>query len=232
MQPRPDVGRNGLRSDVVTSRVHPATTRLASTTQRAMRLILKGPRAARNEATVDRCPGCLRRRGASSKALVIRLARSFSPLSTLVNRELACGIDLVLELVGRDRDPIDRKPVEFGYKAQVVDNVDGVILDHSVEIGNPADAPQLAPAITRITERMGRAPTAVTADRGYGYATVEADLHDLGVRTVAIPRARRPPPPGASSSTEKPSAPRSNGAPDAKVESTTSNAATAGTGPN
>jgi IS5 family transposase len=37
------------------------------------------------------------------------------------------------------------KPVEFGYKAQVVDNVDGVILDHSVEIGNPADAPQLAP---------------------------------------------------------------------------------------
>lgn len=25
------------------------------------------------------------------------------------------------------------KPVEFGYKAQVVDNADGVILDHSVE---------------------------------------------------------------------------------------------------
>ena len=39
------------------------------------------------------------------------------------------------------------KPVEFGYKAQVVDNADGVILDHTVEIGNPADAPQLAPAI-------------------------------------------------------------------------------------
>jgi IS5 family transposase len=27
------------------------------------------------------------------------------------------------------------KPVEFGYKAQVVDNADGVILDHRVEIG-------------------------------------------------------------------------------------------------
>jgi transposase, IS5 family len=27
------------------------------------------------------------------------------------------------------------KPVEFGYKAQVVDNADGVILDHTVEIG-------------------------------------------------------------------------------------------------
>jgi len=84
------------------------------------------------------------------------------------------------------------KPVEFGYKAQVVDNADGVILDHTVEVGNPADAPQLAPAITRITERAGRAPTAVTADRGYGYASVEAELHDLGVRRVAIPRANKP----------------------------------------
>ena len=84
------------------------------------------------------------------------------------------------------------KPVEFGYKAQVVDNADGVILDHTVEVGNPADAPQLAPAITRIAERVGRAPTAVTADRGYGYAAVEADLHDLGVRHIAIPRASKP----------------------------------------
>src|SRR5712675_363838 len=73
------------------------------------------------------------------------------------------------------------KPVEFGYKAQIVDNVDGVILDHTVEVGNPADAPQLAPAIARIADRVGRAPRAVTADRGYGYASVESDLHDLGV---------------------------------------------------
>ena len=84
------------------------------------------------------------------------------------------------------------KSVEFGYKTQVVDNADGIILDHIVEIGNPADAPQLAPAIARITERAGRVPTAVTADRGYGYAAVEADLHHLGVRRVAIPRASKP----------------------------------------
>ena len=29
------------------------------------------------------------------------------------------------------------KPVEFGYKAQIVDNADGVILDHNLEMGNP-----------------------------------------------------------------------------------------------
>ncbi len=84
------------------------------------------------------------------------------------------------------------KPVEFGYKAEIVDNADGVILDHNVEIGNPPDAPQLAPAIERITRRTGHTPRAVTADRGYGEASVEHDLHQLGVRSVAIPRKSKP----------------------------------------
>ena len=84
------------------------------------------------------------------------------------------------------------KPVEFGYKAQIVDNVDGVVLDHNVEVGNPPDAPQLTPAITRITDRAGKTPRAVTADRGYGEASVERDLHELGVRSVAIPRKSKP----------------------------------------
>jgi transposase, IS5 family len=84
------------------------------------------------------------------------------------------------------------KPVEFGYKAQLVDNADGVILDHSVEVGNPADASQLIPAIEQIKRRTGRAPRAVTADRGYGEASVERDLYALGVRVVAIPRKSKP----------------------------------------
>ena len=44
------------------------------------------------------------------------------------------------------------KPVEFGYKAQVTDNDDGIILDYTVEHGAPADGPQLAPAIERVTQ--------------------------------------------------------------------------------
>jgi IS5 family transposase len=75
-------------------------------------------------------------------------------------------------------------------------------------------------------------PTAVTADRGYGYASVESDLHELGVRRVAIPRASRPGVARRSSNIGKRSAPRSNGEPDAKDGSTTSNAAMDGTAPN
>ncbi len=84
------------------------------------------------------------------------------------------------------------KPVEFGHKAQVTDNDDGIVLDHTVEQGNPADAPQLAPAVERVTKRTGRAPHTVTADRGYGEKRVEDDLHDLGVHTVVIPRKGKP----------------------------------------
>jgi len=84
------------------------------------------------------------------------------------------------------------KPVEFGHKAQLADNEDGVILDYTVEQGNPADAPQLAPAVARITRRTGRAPRAVTADRGYGEQKVDDTLRELGVRTVVIPRKGKP----------------------------------------
>ena len=57
--------------------------------------------------------------------------------------------------------------------------------------------PKLAPAIERIRRRAGRAPRAVAADRGYGQPAFERDLHEMGVRTVAIPRQ------GTTSATRK-----------------------------
>ena len=71
--------------------------------------------------------------------------------------------------------------MEFGYKAQVLDNDDGVVLDHTVERGNPADAPQLAPAVGR--ERRpgpggGRGPSPPTA--ATARPRVENSLHELG----------------------------------------------------
>jgi hypothetical protein len=101
-------------------------------------------------------------------------------------------------------------------------------VDYTVEEGNPADAPQLAPAITRITNRVGAVPRAVTADRGYGEARVDHDLRDIGVTTVAIPRKANPARPGGPPNTAPASAASSNGEPAAKAASATSNTATAG----
>lgn len=106
------------------------------------------------------------------------------------------GSTRVVSLHDVDARPIAKgrlgKPVEFGYKAQVTDNADGVVVDHTVVTGNPPDGPMLAPAIARIKARFGRAPRAVTADRGYGEAKIDAELEDLGVTTVVIPRRGRP----------------------------------------
>lgn len=80
------------------------------------------------------------------------------------------------------------KPVEFGHKAQLVEGDDGVVVDYTVEQGNPPDAPQLLPAVERVARRAGRSPRTVTADRGYGEKRVEDELHAAGVRNVVIPR--------------------------------------------
>jgi IS5 family transposase len=84
------------------------------------------------------------------------------------------------------------RPVEFGYKAQVTDNNDGIVLDYAAEQGNPPDGPQLAPAIGRVIKRGGKTPRTVTADRSYGAQAIEDGLRAPGVRHIAIPRKGRP----------------------------------------
>jgi IS5 family transposase len=139
-----------------------------------------------------------------------RLARAVDDLSDLVEatRQIAAqtrqrlrgqtpdGAKRRVSLHDPDARPIAKgrlgKPVEFGHKAQIVEGDDGVIVDHNVEQGNPTDAPQLTPAVDRVSKRAGRPPRTVTADRGYGEKSVEDDLHDLGVRDVVIPRKGKP----------------------------------------
>jgi IS5 family transposase len=125
-----------------------------------------------------------------------RVERIAAQTRQRINGTTPDGATRLVSLHDPDARPIAKgrlgKPVEFGYKAQVADNEDGVVLDHNVEIGNPPDAPMLAPAIERICRRAGRAPRAVTADRGYGEIAVERSIEALGVGTVALPTKGRP----------------------------------------
>src|SRR6201997_4811087 len=116
----------------------------------------------RDAATVIRnAKRAVRRASGRRKA---RLRQAINHLTTVVmrtqrvvaqTRSRLAGVmpdssSRVISLHDADTRPIRKgrlgKPVEFGSKAQVLDNTDGVILDHSVELGNPPDAPQLAPA--------------------------------------------------------------------------------------
>jgi transposase, IS5 family len=174
--------------------------RLLANARQALRRA--GAKAAALAAVGERDAAVGRRRG--------RLRRAIDDLNKLldVTRQIAAqtrqriagitpnGATRRVSLHDGDARPIAKgrlgKPVEFGYKGQVVDNDDGVVLDHSLHQGNPADAPQLAPAIERVISRRGRRPRTVTADRGYGEKKVDDDLHKLGVRSVVIPRKGKP----------------------------------------
>jgi transposase, IS5 family len=128
--------------------------------------------------------------------LVERTSRVIDQARARVRGDQPPGATRLVSLHEPDARPIRKgrlgKPVEFGYKAQVVDNPDGLIIDHSVHIGNPADNELLRPAIERITTHLGVVPSLLTADRGYWDSTIEADLAATGVTTVVIPRTGKP----------------------------------------
>ena len=124
------------------------------------------------------------------------------------------------------------RPVEFGYKAQVVDNDDGVVLDYTVEEGNPRRRPAIRPGDQTHHRPCRSSAHAVTADRGYGVGPGRSrTARARRPKRCHTPQKVNPAPPAERSNTAKHSATRSNGEPDAKAASTTSNAATAGTAP-
>src|SRR5205823_6263735 len=90
--------------------------------------------------------------------LVERTGHVIEQARTRVNGDQPDGATRLVSLHEPDARPIRKgrlgKPVEFGYKAQVVDTVDGLIVDHSVHIGNPSDTDLIRPAIERITARF------------------------------------------------------------------------------
>jgi len=129
------------------------------------------------------------------ETLVSRLGQVVAQSRLRLSGEVPDGATRLVSLHDPGARPIRKgrigKPVEFGYLAQVVDNEDGVVAGYSVHVGNPADGPLLAPAIRRVSAIAGRAPGAVTADRGYGEARADAELRSIGVRFVAIVRKGR-----------------------------------------
>jgi len=209
LRSRSQLGRDQVKDAVV--RVTGELADLAqAATRDAQRLLVNARRSLRQAQAKAAQLARAGVRDAAAGRRRGRLARAVNDLGDLLEatakivgqaRQRIAGItpdgaSRVVSLHDRDARPIAKgrlgKPVEFGYKAQVVDNDDGIVVDHDVHVGNPAEAPQLAPAIDRVTARTGRAPRTVTADRGYGEAAVEQHLADLGVRTVVIPRKGRP----------------------------------------
>jgi transposase, IS5 family len=191
--------KNGELADLAETAASEAE-RLLANAKRALRAARR--KAAELAAAGAKDAAAGRRRG--------RLARAVNDLTELLDatRRIAAqtrqrirgvtpdGATRRVSLHDADARPIAKgrlgKPVEFGHKAQVCDNDDGIVLDHDVQPGNPPDAPRLKPAVERVKKRTKRTPRTVAADRGYGEQAVDDDLRDLGVKDVVIPRKGRP----------------------------------------
>jgi len=80
------------------------------------------------------------------------------------------------------------KGTEFGYKVRIDETESGFVTGYAVYAGNPADDELLIPAVQEHIHRFGEAPKAVATDRGFGSKTNEAELAQLGIRRISIPR--------------------------------------------
>jgi IS5 family transposase len=187
-----------MRSDEAKASVLAITGELAELTEasvaEATRVLANARRHLHRQGTA--APGRLAAAVAELDTILGRATRVVDQTRTRLSGTTPNSASRLVSLHDPDARPIAKgrlgKPVEFGYKSQVVDNPDGIVLDHSVHQGNPPDAPLLAPAIARVKRLFGKAPGAVTADRGYGEAKVDDELTELGVKTVVIPRKGKP----------------------------------------
>jgi len=165
---------------------------LAETAVAQAAAVLRNGRRALPRAIGGRVRGRLRRALNELTVTIERTAVIVAQTRGRLAGQMPDGATRLVSLHDPEARPIRKgridRPVEFGYKAQVTDNDDGIILDYAVEYGAAPDGPQLTSTLTRVARRTGRMPRAVTADRRYGQPPVERDLRELGVQTVAIPR--------------------------------------------
>ena len=157
-----------------------------------------------------------RRRGALRRAVndLAALLKATGQITAQARQRLAGtmpdGATRRVSLHDGDARPIAKgrlgKPVEFGYKAQVTDNDDGVIVDHTLRAGQPARRARSSPrpstgSSSGPAAHPGRSPpTAATASSPSTTACRPRGPHAWSSRARANPaRPARPSNTGARS---------------------------------
>jgi transposase, IS5 family len=190
---------------------------LAEKTAAQAAAVLRNGRRAVPRALSGRVRGRLRRALGELAVTIERTAQVVAQTRSRLAGQLPESATRLVSLHDPDARPIRKgridRPVEFGYKAQVTDNDDGIILDYAVEYGAAPDGPQLAPAVHRISRapavcRARSPPTAATASPPSNTTCTLA-----GCAPSRSPARPPPHPPARLSSTAAASAPWSSGTP-------------------
>ncbi len=143
--------RGKLAREQSTAAIRRVTGQLAGLAEKAAAdaaAVLRNGRRALRRIAEGRVRGQLRRALDELADTIERTGRVVTQTRTRLTGRPPEGATRLVSLHDPDARPIRKgridRPVEFGYKAQVVDNDDGVVLDHTVEAGAATDAPQRA----------------------------------------------------------------------------------------
>ena len=90
-----------------------------------------------------------------------------------------------------------QREILYGHKVLFTGGKSNLILDCTIERGNPADAAQFIPAIERHEEQFGHAPTQTATDAGFASKANARDARTKGVKDVVFAAPRKKDAPGA-----------------------------------
>ncbi|WP_370088817.1 ISNCY family transposase [Streptacidiphilus sp. MAP12-16] len=161
-----------------------ATLQDVAAVERNARRALRGRPSGRLARLIDELAETV----AGTRRLLEQTAQRLAGVRTIPDR--------LVSLADPDARPIRKgkpqHPTQFGYTALVAEDECGFVVDHQVQRGNPADAPQLVPSVQRVTALVGRVPGTVVADRGFGTAANDRALAELGVQRIGLQRNGTP----------------------------------------
>lgn len=82
------------------------------------------------------------------------------------------------------------RDVQYGHKLNLTTGKKGLVLDATIESGNPSDTDRYLPMIRRQKVIYGQLPDEMAADGGYASIANLAQAKDLGVREVAFQKKK------------------------------------------
>ena len=82
------------------------------------------------------------------------------------------------------------RDIQYGHKINLSTGTSGLVLDVTIEAGNPADSERFLPLLDRLCDLYGRPPRQVAADGGYASKDNLKQAKERGVQDVAFHKKR------------------------------------------
>lgn len=155
------------------------------------------------QKTVDESRRVLKRMNRSAKSC--KQVTSFNDQIALAEqilsqtKEKLQGVESIADRIVSFHDPEARvirkgklgKPNEFGRTLELVQDQSGLMIDYTIQAGNPSDKTRAVPLVKRFKRKFGIAPDSVALDKGYYTPDNLTQLQTLGVRRIGLAKIGR-----------------------------------------